>query len=228
MPDIFISRDTTKTKEKSSTSSKTVQARVVPKIKTQIEESPGHTHNPLAAYCYLPDSVDFENKDSEERVVLLLRKHPITNLSWISIAILMLLAPLLLTFFPIIAFLPANFQFVVVLGWYLITTAFVLESFLTWFFNVNIITDERIVDIDFYNLIYKEISDANIDRIQDVTYKMGGVIRTIFNYGDVHIQTAAEVPTFDFLAVPKPDQVSRILQQLRIEEEQEKIEGRVR
>ena len=52
-------------------------------------------------------------------------------------------------------------------------------------FNVYIVTDERIIDIDFYNLIYKEVSDANIDKIQDVTYKMGGVVRTLFNYGDV-------------------------------------------
>ena len=57
---------------------------------------------------------------------------------------------------------------------------------------------------------------------------MGGVIRTVFNYGDVYIQTAAEVPAFEFLAVPKPDRVAGILQELRMEEEQEKLEGRVR
>ena len=138
------------------------------------------------------------------------------------------MAPSILSVFPILDFLPANFQLVSVLGWYLITTAFVLESFLTWFFNVYLVTDERIIDIDFYNLIYKEVSDANIDKIQDVTYKMGGVVRTLFNYGDVLIQTASEVPNFEFLAVPMPDKVARVLQDLRIEEEQEKLEGRVR
>ena len=106
--------------------------------------------------------------------------------------------------------------------------AYILESFLTWFFNVYIVTDERIIDIDFYNLIYKEVSDANIDKIQDVTYKMGGVIRTLFNYGDVLIQTASEVPNFDFLAVPKPDMIARVLQDLRMEEQQELVEGRIR
>jgi hypothetical protein len=57
---------------------------------------------------------------------------------------------------------------------------------------------------------------------------MGGAIRTIFNYGDVLVQTAGEVPNFDFLAVPNPDKVVKVLQELRIEEEIEKIEGRVR
>ncbi|MCK4588457.1 PH domain-containing protein, partial [Candidatus Woesebacteria bacterium] len=188
----------------------------------------GHSHSPLAAYCYFPDKVDFETRERKEKIVLLLRRHPITNVAWILIAILMIFAPLTLSFFPILSFLPSNFQFIAVLVWYLITTAFVLESFLTWFFNVNIITDERIVDIDFHNLIYKEVSDCKIDNIQDVTYKMGGVVRTIFNYGDIYIQTAAEVPAFEFLAVPKPSKVARVLQDLIIEEEKEKLEGRVR
>ena len=185
-------------------------------------------YNPLGSFCYFPQRVDFETKEAEEKVVLLLRKHPITNTGWIIIAVLMIMAPLTLSRFPIISFLNPNFQLIAVLGWYLITLAFIIESFLSWFFNVNIVTDERIVDIDFHNLVYKEVSDANIDRIQDVTYKMGGVIRTIFNYADVYVQTAAEVPAFEFLAVPKPDKVARILQDLRIEEEQEKLEGRVR
>ena len=43
---------------------------------------------------------------------------------------------------------------------------------------------------------------------------MGGVARTIFNYGDVFIQTAAEVSEFDFLAVPNPDKVAKIIEDL--------------
>ena len=57
---------------------------------------------------------------------------------------------------------------------------------------------------------------------------MCGVVRTFLNYGDVYIETAGEVPAFEFLAVPRPDKVTKILQNLQIQEEQEKIEGRVR
>jgi len=222
MPDIFISGKKEKPKKKKD---KTIAKK--PK-KVSKHKLKGHSNSPLAAYCYFPDKVDFETRERKEKIVLLLRRHPITNVAWILIAILMILAPLTLSFFPILSFLPSNFQFIAVLVWYLITTAFVLESFLTWLFNVNIITDERIVDIDFHNLIYKEVSDCKIDNIQDVTYKMGGVVRTIFNYGDVYVQTAAEVPAFEFLAVPKPSKVARVLQDLIIEEEKEKLEGRVR
>lgn len=182
----------------------------------------------LLAYSYMPMGVDFETKEPEEKIILLLRRHPITNVKWMVIAGLMMFAPTVLIVFPIIDFLSVEFRIVSILGWYLVTSAYIIESFLGWFFNVNIITDERIIDIDFHNLIYKEVSDANIDQIQDVTYKMGGAIRTVFNYGEILVQTAAETPNFEFSAVPKPDKVAKILQELRIEEQEEKLEGRVR
>jgi len=108
--------------------------------------------------------------------------------------------------------LPTGFGFVLTLIWYLITVAYAMESFFSWFFNVYIVTNMRIIDIDFYNLIYKQVSDTNLGNVQDLTYNMGGVVRTIFNYGDVFIQTAAEVTEFEFLAVPHPDKVVKVIE----------------
>ena len=78
------------------------------------------------------------------------------------------------------------------------------------------------------HLVYREITDANIDQIQDVTVEVGSAIRTTFNYGDIIIQTAAQIPKIEFEAVPQPDRVAKILRDLRIEEEVEKLEGRIR
>lgn len=225
MPDIFISDIKEEENKVDSTPEVSVSK---PKSKYKLEKTTGHSHNPLAAFAFWPENVDFEAKDKEEEVVLLLRRHPITNLGWMLTSIVMVLAPGVLSRFPILDFLPDNYRFIAILGWYLIVTAYVLQNFLGWLFNVQIVTDERIVDIDFSNLIYKEVSDANIDKIQDVTYKMGGVARTLFNYGDVLVQTASEVPNFEFDAVPNPARVAKILQDLRIEEAQEAIEGRIR
>lgn len=184
--------------------------------------------HPLLAYSYMPKNVDFVTRESEEKIILLLRRHPITNVGWVLISVAMLFAPAVLNVFPILDFLPERFKFIAVLMWYLITMAFIIENFVSWFFNVNIITDERIIDIDFMNLIYREISEASLDRVQDVTTRMGGVTRAVFNYGDVMIQTAAEVQDIEFLAIPRPDKVAKILRELQVEEETEKIEGRVR
>src|SRR3990170_3922165 len=189
---------------------------------------PGHTHNPFTSFCYYPDRVKLVSADPEEKMVLLLRAHPIINIKWISTAFLMYLLP---PFFPLVDFygiLPQEFQLIISLVWYLLTSAFVLENFLSWFFHVNIVTDERIIEVDFFNLVSREITDANIDQIQDVTPRVIGAVRTFFNYGDVVIQTAASIPLITFEAVPDPDKVARILRESRVEEEQEKLEGRVR
>lgn len=211
MPDVFVSHNK------------------APSIKkTLYKDLPSAVHNPLSSIAYCPENMKFETMDNEEKVILFLRKHWITNLGWILMSIVMFSVPTIVSSLSILESIPVNFRLMFALVWYLISIAYFLESFLTWFFNVYIVTDERIIDIDFYNLIYKEISDANIDKIQDATLKMGGAIRVLFNYGDVLIQTASEVPNFEFLAVPYPDRVVKILQDLRIEEQQEAIEGRVR
>jgi hypothetical protein len=189
---------------------------------------PGHTHNVLASFFYYPDRVDFVNKDPEEVVILLLRRHPITNIPWLLMSFVLIMAPGFLSVLPLMDGIPGNFQTVFVVIWYMITTAFILEKFLSWFFNVNIVTDERIIDVDFVHLIYREISDADIEQIQDVSVEIAGTIRTFFNYGDVLIQTAAEQTKIRFEAVPHPDRVAKILRELRVEEQEEKAEGRIR
>jgi membrane protein YdbS with pleckstrin-like domain len=220
MPDIF----TAKQKE-----TKEIKDKTEKKYKrTFYKDLPSLPHNPLGSIIFCPENLKFETMETEEKVVLFLRKHWITNVPWILILIIMILAPFLVSGLSLFDDVPSNFKFIFMLVWYLVTTAYFLESFLTWFFNAYIVTDERIIDVDFYNLIYKEVSDASIDKIQDVTYKMGGVIRTLFNYGDVLVQTASEVPNFEFLAVPKPDNVVKVLQDLRTEEQVEVLEGRIR
>ena len=103
---------------------------------------------------------------------------------------------------------------------------YALESFLTWFFNVFIVTDERLIDVDFLSLIYKNITAAKLDNIEDITAETGGAIRSIFNFGTVKVQTAGSQPEIEFEDVPQPAKVTRLLNELLLEEEREKIEGR--
>jgi len=104
---------------------------------------------------------------------------------------------------------------------------FALETFLNWFFNCNIITDERVIDVDFSSLIYKNISAAKLENIEDITATTGGAMRSMFDFGTIKIQTAAAVTEFDFEDVPHPAKITTLLNELLLEEELEKIENRV-
>lgn len=186
------------------------------------------SRNPFDAFAAKPLQVFFDTQDREEHIILLLRKHPITQLKWVIIAILMALFPLVLSLVPILDFLPGRFQLAGLVLWYLIIVGFALESFLTWFFNVYIITDERVIDVDFLSLIYKNITAAKIDNIEDITAETSGAVQSVFNFGTVKIQTAGTAAQLEFEDVPQPAKVTRLLNELLLEEEREKIEGRVR
>lgn len=186
------------------------------------------TRSPWAAFMVRPDGFTFETQDSGERVLLLLRRHGVTNLGWIVAVIVALMLPIVLVFVPMFLWLPENFQVMTVIGWYLAVVGYGFERFLTWYFNVYIITDERIVDYDFYSLLYKRVSEAKIDKVEDVTFELGGASRSFFHYGNVYIQTAGERRELDFEDVPKPEVVVKLLNELVLEEEQEKLEGRVK
>lgn len=224
MADLYVSEEASKPNPEKKKEKKPKPKAEKKAEKIDLEE----TSNPVASFATRPLGVRFETQAEEEEIVLLLRKHWLTNVPWLIIGVLLIIAPLLLRWFPLLSFLPTRYQLVALLLWYLLMTVIIFERFLTWYFNVYIITDERIVDVDFHSLIYKEISDAKIDRIQDITYRVGGAIRTLFHYGDVYIQTAGAEPNFEFLAVPRPEQVVKILDELREEEEREFLEGRVR
>lgn len=112
--------------------------------------------------------------------------------------------------------------------WYLLVVGYVFESFLTWYFNVFIVTDERIIDIDFYSMLYKRISAAKIDQIQDVSFSQGGVFGAMFNYGNLDIQTAGKVNEFEISNVPSPKKVAMFMNEMIIEEESEKQGGGTR
>lgn len=183
----------------------------------------------LSSLIVLPSKrVHFETQDSQEEVLVIVRAHWITNLPWLLIATLLFLAPKILTFFPLLDAFPARFQTAFVIGWYLIAIMYVFEKFLNWFFNLGIITDERIFDVDLDGLTGRRIADAELSKIQDVTFTNSGVFGTIFNYGNVFIQTAAEVVEFVFDDIPQPAKIAEILQKMRTEEQQEAIEGRIR
>lgn len=166
----------------------------------------------LACFAVNPDGVRFETQEEKEDVVLFLRQHPIVNVPWIIGAIVMLIAPTVLfpfifSFLPIAGALPVGYMIVGTVFWYVATFGFILGNFLYWFFNIYIVTNERVVDIDFLYLLYKRFSQAELTKIQDLSYASGGILATVFDYGNVIIETAGEAPNLEFEKVPHPEKV---------------------
>lgn len=169
----------------------------------------------LAAFVERPGKMRFETQAADEEVILLLRRHWFTNLPWLFLVLVMLFIPFVISRLAFVGqfeqfqAIPARFQLVGLLVWYVLTLGVAFESFVMWYFNALLITDRRIVDIDFRGLLYKSVSETPLSNVQDVTHVVGGFWRVVFNFGDVYVQTASEVPRIDFDNIPKPDLVHK-------------------
>ncbi len=185
------------------------------------------TQNPFASFMAKPKKLSFSTQAPNEKVILLLRQHPVTQLWWLILAIFGALFPFVLEYIQIFNFLPQNYQTAAMVGWYLVLLGFIAESFLKWYYNVYIITDERIIDVDFNSLLFRNISSAKIDKIEDTTAMNAGFLSAIFDFGTVVVQTAAEKREFEFSGIPHPSKVTTLINDLILEEERETLEGRV-
>lgn len=172
--------------------------------------------NIFTAFAKTPSHIRFETQEQNEVVVLFLRQHLITLIPWFFVGIVMMVIPMI---FPLVTAMlhtasvvvPVGYMVVGTLFWYVVTFGFLLSKFLYWFFNIFIVTNERIVDIDFINLLHKDIAETQLERVQDISYQTRGMLATVFNFGDVTIQTAGEKPNFVFERVPKPNEVVDIV-----------------
>lgn len=203
-------------------------------------DSLGHVHNTsadielwkrsgssvLSAFCAYPAAMQFSGEEDQEEIVLLLRAHIVTNVPWLAVAAIaavipLVLAPLTVSF----NFLPnlgIGLGVVLTLFWYLGVFTYSFLNFLYWFFNVYIVTDERIVDVDWYSVVNRDMKFAEISRIEDVTASQFGVLAGIFDFGNVKIETAGTEPNIEFERVPHPQLVAKKIQELM---QLEEVEG---
>jgi len=164
-----------------------------------------------------PKKMSFEGEDNDEEILYVFRKALITNTSWLVMSAFLLLAPVVFNSFVLYAIreFPGIFSpkmiFIINAFWYVFTFGFMFERFLNWFFNIHIITNKRVVDMDFDHLLHRNISEAPLRNIEDITYTISGAIETVFNFGTVSIQTAAEKRELEFYQISNPAKIQDLL-----------------
>jgi membrane protein YdbS with pleckstrin-like domain len=164
------------------------------------------------SYCLDPQ-VKFETQEEGEKVILLLRSHPFTQIGWIFKSILLFVFLFILNFF-IKNLFDSGGIFVINLFLLVFILSYVLFNVINWYFNVGIITNKKIIDIDIDAILYKEINVAPLDKIQDITVKSGGYFEAIFDYGSIYSQTAGTNENVEFLDVPFPTDAVQIINKL--------------
>ncbi|SRR6266404_4486447 len=159
----------------------------------------------------------FPSQQEDETIYLVVREH------WVNL----LLKVLVWIFFAavLIAFnrfahanLPSLYigttGQVTLLSTQVYTLFLTLSLFLIFIFhylNIQVITNLRVVDVTQEGLFSHTISELHIDKIEDATSQTNGILGTMFNYGDVYVQTAGAVERFEFNNVPNPAGIEKMV-----------------
>jgi len=160
------------------------------------------------------------NQEPSEKIILFLRRHFITNANWIGISLILLVLPVGL---PIVAeyfsdyflLIPVPFVIILIGFYYLIVIGYAYLQFVSWFYNVGIITNKQLVDVDFADIMYRDISKVRIEDVIDAEFSQGALLDSIFDFGDVNIQTEGIKANFEFEDIPNPDKATDIILELK-------------
>ncbi len=161
----------------------------------------------ISSFNAFPKETYFSGQDRGEEIVLIIRQHPIILFPSVVVALLLLLGSF------VVASVLANYgllgsksisgavAFLVLVTLVILTSVF--STFLRWFYTLNIVTTKRIVDLDFHDVIKHVFTEARLERVEDISHKPMGLWSSIFDFGDVFVQTAGTRMNIIMNSVPR-------------------------
>jgi len=145
----------------------------------------------------------------EEKVLLVVRKHWFVLFAAAIKVFLVGILPFVILPFaaPYVSIDPALPTFLVS-AWLLIIWLMLFTVWTTFYLDVWIVTDKRIINIDQITLFRRSVSTLRIERVQDIKVERIGFFSTLLNFGELQIQTAGPEASFYTIdGIPAPGDV---------------------
>ncbi len=159
----------------------------------------------------------FESQLDDEKIYLVIREHPI--LLWFRIALIVFLFIIGIAAQILVPRIIPDFFSELALGvisllFYVYYLGLLLGSLLVFVFyylSLQIVTDHRMVDVDQSGLFRRKVTEIQIENVEEVTSSAHGLLATIFNFGNVLVQTSSAQNEFQFENVARPEQVKKLI-----------------
>jgi hypothetical protein len=180
------------------------------KVQRMTQILPEHVGSGMGGLELRPRNVHFETQNKGEKVFILLRRHFITNIGWIISNVFYLTLPFLLYLIlqifqqNIFELFSAKFTTLLLLTFYTLVATNILRHFVDWYFNIYIVTDERVINYAFKPFVSRDITELTLEDIEDIREENVGVLASFFNFGNVSVFTAADQSVITFYYIPSP------------------------
>lgn len=156
--------------------------------------------------------INFPGQESDEPVFILARRYPFAFLPILAFIVMMTVFGLAVVFLLGIGnIIPYNIQIMIGSLFLLFMLLFTIVDFFDFYFDLNLVTNRRIVDIGQEKLFSRKIAQLLLEDIQDVDARTKGYLGTLLDFGDVEIQTAGTKPNFKFEMVRHPNEIGAMI-----------------
>lgn len=167
-----------------------------------------------------------ESPRREERVIAVIHSHWFVLLREVFSVLLLFILPFIAV--PLIGYviteagIPAA-QIGAVFGlmgslWALLCWQLLFVRWTDYYFDVWIISNWRIIDIELRGLFKLDIATIlDLSHIQDITTRTTGIIQNILGFGNITIQTAAQKREFVFEEAHNPRKVEQLIRSAQAE-----------
>lgn len=155
-----------------------------------------------------PFDITIQNQADDEKIIKVWRHHPFTLIKPVLKVAAFLLIPLALFAITGPSMFSSPFLFVLFLLIIAISGTFAAYQWVSWYGDVYVLTNYRVVDVEQEGFFHRNFSETTLNNIQDISHEVSGVPQTIFNYGDVVVQTAGALPNISLNDIGDPQQQS--------------------
>lgn len=98
-------------------------------------------------------------------------------------------------------------------AWLIVLTVIFFVVFTNYYLDMLIVTSQRLIDIDQISLFARDVATAPLHNIEDIKIESLGIFATLFKFGNLHIQTAAETKEIIIRGIRRPERAKDIIMQ---------------
>jgi uncharacterized membrane protein YdbT with pleckstrin-like domain len=140
-----------------------------------------------SATMWSQDEYHFHGQRANEHILLVRNQHPIVLGRVSLLSLVSLVLPYL-----IIRFTGGKFESYTLAIYVFIVLFYIAYHLYGYRNSISVLSNERILSILQKGFFNRRIVEAELDRIQDVSSDIKGIMQTSFGFGDVTIRTASK------------------------------------
>jgi hypothetical protein len=156
---------------------------------------------------------------TDEEIIKTYRRHFIPIFFQIS-TIVLAIFPFVVLLFIVKGFIPFKIKLIVIILLFLIVILSVIYTFCIYWSNKLIITNERLLHVEWFSLTRKKIHDIELQNIQLIDIEDSGIINKLFpflDYGNIEVLGSSDIDHIIFNQASNPAKIKRTLNKIIIQ-----------